>query len=325
VRVKGARSGREPDNRGVLYGIGAYGIWGLFPLYWPLLKPAGPLEILASRVIWSLVTALILSVFLVPRSRWRRLLNRRNTALLAAASITIALNWGIYIWAVNSDRVVEAALGYYINPILSIVLGVVLLKERLARLQWVSVGLAVAAVVVLTVDYGHPPWVALTLAASFATYGLIKNRLDAGAVETLTVESGLLAPFALGYLLLLQFQGQLTYGQGGAGHTALLVLAGPITAVPLLLFAAAATRIPLSTLGLLQYITPTLQFLLGVVYFGEAMSPGRWIGFGLVWAALAVLSAYGLHRARRRRRDDRDAIGHGSDAGDIGSVGRSWE
>jgi chloramphenicol-sensitive protein RarD len=248
------------------------------------------------------VTALILSGFLVPRSRWRTLLTRRNTALLAAAAVTIALNWGIYIWAVNDGQVVEAALGYYINPILSIILGVVLLKERLAPLQWISVGLAVVAVVVLTIDYGHLPWIALSLAVSFATYGLIKNRLKAGAVETLTVESGLLTPIALGYLLVIQVQGQLTFGHAGAGHTALLILAGPITAVPLLLFAAAATRIPLSTLGLLQYLTPTLQFVIGVTLFGEAMSPGRWLGFGLVWVALIVLTTYGLAKTRRDGR-----------------------
>ena len=314
--------GREPENRGVLFGVGAYAIWGLFPLFWPLLKPAGPLEILASRVIWSFVTAVILSAFLVPRDRWRVLLSRRNTALLAAAAVTIALNWGIYIWAVNDGQVVEAALGYYINPILSIILGVVLLKERLAALQWISVGLAVVAVVVLTVDYGHLPWIALSLAVSFATYGLIKNRLNAGAVETLTVESGILAPLALGYLLVLQVQGQLTFGHAGPGHSALLILAGPITAVPLLLFAAAATRIPLSTLGLLQYLTPTLQFVIGVVWFGEAMSPGRWLGFSLVWLALIVLTTYGLGKARRDRRRRRlDSPVEQQD--DIGSLGQS--
>jgi chloramphenicol-sensitive protein RarD len=254
------------------------------------------------RVIWSLVTAVVLCAFLVPRARWRVFLTRRNLALLSAASVTIALNWGIYIWAVNSGHVVEAALGYYINPILSIILGVVLLHERLATLQWLSVGLAVVAVIVLTVGYGHLPWIALSLAVSFATYGLVKNRLNAGAVETLTVESGLLTPLAVGYVIFLQVQGQLTFGHEGWAHTTLLMIAGPITAVPLLLFAAAATRIPLSTLGLLQYITPTLQFLLGVFYFGEAMSPARWVGFGLVWLALMVLTTYGLVRAHRDRR-----------------------
>ncbi len=308
------------SRRGALYGIGAYGIWGVFPLFWPLLEPAGALEILASRVIWSLVTAVILSLFLVPRTRWRPFLSPRNLALLVLAAVFIAVNWGVYIWSVNSGHVVEAALGYYINPILSIILGVALLHERLAAVQWVSVGLAVLAVIVLTIDYGHPPWVALTLAASFATYGLIKNRLNAGAVETLTVESALLTPLSIGYLVFLQATGQLTFGHAGGAHTALLILAGPITAVPLLLFAAAATRIPLSTLGLLQYITPTMQFLLGVVYYKETMSPARWIGFGLVWVALMVLTTYGLRQAQRDRRQRRAD----SWSDDIGCVGQSW-
>src|SRR5690349_5513446 len=160
------------ERTGTLYGLGAYGIWGLFPLFWPLLEPAGALEILASRVVWSLVTALILSAFLVRKARWRQLLTRRNTALLVAAAATIALNWGVYIWAVNDGHVVEAALGYYINPILSILLGVVVLRERMAVAQWVAVALAGVAVLVLAVEYGRPPWVSLVLAASFATYGL---------------------------------------------------------------------------------------------------------------------------------------------------------
>jgi chloramphenicol-sensitive protein RarD len=289
------------ERAGVAYGLGAYAIWGLFPLFWPLLEPAGAVEILACRVIWSLATAALLSIILVPRGRWRQLLTRRNTALLAGASAVIAVNWGVYIWAVNNGHVVEAALGYYINPILSIILGVALLSERLAALQWVSVGLAATAVLVLTIDYGRPPWIALVLAASFATYGLIKNRLRAGAVETLTVESGLLAPLALGYLIFLQVQGQLTFGNHGWANTLLLMAAGPITAIPLLLFAAAATRVRLSTLGLLQYLTPTLQFLLGVAYFHEPMSPARWAGFGLVWAALMVLTWYALRTVHRTR------------------------
>jgi chloramphenicol-sensitive protein RarD len=311
------RAGRD----GVGYGIAAYAIWGLFPLFWPLLEPASALEILASRVIWSFVTAVILSAFWVPRARWSSLLTRRNTTLLATASAVIAANWGVYIWAVNNGHVVEAALGYYINPILSISLGVLLLRERLTGPQWVSVGLATAAVVVLTVDYGHPPWISLALAASFATYGLIKNRLGAGAVETLTVETGLMTPLAVGYLIVLGVQGQLVFGHQGWTTTALLVLAGPITAAPLLLFAASATRVPLSTLGLLQYITPTLQFLIGVFYFGEAMSPARWVGFGLVWLALMVLTTHGLVRADRdRRRRSRPT----EPADDIGSVGQTW-
>jgi chloramphenicol-sensitive protein RarD len=198
--------------------------------------------------------------------------------------------------------VVETSLGYYINPILSILVGVILLRERLVPVQWASVGLAAAAVVVLTIDYGRLPWIALTLATSFATYGLLKKRVNGGAVETMTVESALLTPIALGYLIYLQSAGTLTFGHLGWSHSLLVMATGLVTVVPLLFFSSATTRLPLSTLGLLQYLAPTLQFLLGVLYFGETMSVGRWIGFGLVWIALVILTAYGLHRARVARR-----------------------
>ena len=207
------------------------------------------------------------------------LANRRTLSLLGLAAALIAVNWGLYIWSVNSGQVVEAALGYYINPIFSVLLGVIVLGERLAVAQWVALGFAAAAVLILTVDYGRPPWIALTLAASFATYGLLKNRINSGAVATLTVESALLTPLALGYLIFLQITGGLTFAHLGAGHSLLLMSAGLVTVVPLLFFSAAAVRLPLSTLGLLQYLTPTAQFLLGVFYFGEAMSPARWAGF----------------------------------------------
>jgi chloramphenicol-sensitive protein RarD len=272
------------------------------PLYWPLLARAGALEILAHRIVWSLALAALLLLATSPRGWWRRVSRPRTLALLAAAAATVAVNWGIYIWAVNSGHVVEAALGYYINPVLSVLLGVALLHERLAPLQWAAVAVAASAVVVLSVDYGRPPLIAIGLAVSFACYGLLKNRINSGAVETLTVESALLTPLALAYLVHLQLAGQLTFGHLGWGHTLLLVSTGLVTAVPLLLFSAAATRLPLSVLGLLQYLTPTAQFLLGVLYFGEAMPPARWVGFGLVWLALLLLSGYGLVRASTARR-----------------------
>ena len=292
----------DRTQRGILYGIGAYTLWGAVPLFWPLVSRAGPLELLAHRVIWSLVICAVLLLTVVPRGWWGRIGRPRALLLLAGAAAVVSVNWGVYIWAVNAGHVVETSLGYYINPILSILVGVIFLRERLAPLQWVSVGLAALAVLVLTFDYGRLPWIALVLATSFATYGVIKKQVNGGAVETLTVESALLTPVAMGYLAYLQFTGGLTFGHLGWVHTLLLIASGLVTVIPLLCFAAAATRLPLSTLGLLQYIAPTLQFLLGVLYFGEAMSVGRWVGFALVWLALVILTAHGISQARRSRR-----------------------
>jgi chloramphenicol-sensitive protein RarD len=286
------------------------------PLFWPLVARASALELLAHRVIWSLVICVILLVTVVRtqdarssrRGWWARTGNRRSLMLLAAAAALVSVNWGIFIWGVNAGHVVEISLGYYINPLLSIVIGVAFLRERLAALQWVSVGLAGLAVVVLTFDYGRLPWIALTLATSFGVYGLIKKQVNGGAVETLTVESALLTPVALGYLIFLQTAGTLTFGHLGWSHSLLLVSTGLVTVVPLLCFTAAATRLPLSTLGLLQYLAPTLQFLLGVLYFGEDMSPARWVGFALVWLALVILTAYGLRQARLSRRPTAEPV-----------------
>ena len=296
------------QRRGVSYGLAAYTLWGAVPLFWPLVARASALELLAHRVVWSLVICVILLLTVVPRGWWARTRNRRSLVLLAGAAAVVSVNWGTYIWGVNHGHVVETSLGYYINPILSILVGVILLRERLAPLQWVSVGLAGLAVVVLTIDYGRLPWIALVLAASFATYGVIKKQVNGGAVETLTVESALLTPVALGYLVFLQNAGTLTFGRLGWSHTLLLVATGLVTVVPLLFFTAAATRLPLSTLGLLQYLAPTLQFLLGVLYFGEDMSLGRWIGFALVWLALVILTSYGIRQARLARRPAAEAV-----------------
>jgi chloramphenicol-sensitive protein RarD len=282
-----------------------------------LVKRAGALELLANRVVWSLLICLVLVVTVVRvggrrtglRGWWQRVGNRRSLLLLTVAAIVVSVNWGTYIWAVNAGHVVETSLGYYINPILSILVGVIFLGERMQLIQWACVALAAVAVVVLTIDYGRLPWIALTLAASFATYGVIKNRLRAGAVDTLTVESAVLTPVALGYLIYLQTQGRLTFGHLGWGFSLLLVATGVVTVIPLLFFAASATRLPLSTLGLLQYLAPTLQFGLGVLYFRESMSVGRWIGFALVWIALIVLTAYGIGRGRRSRTGVAEPVG----------------
>lgn len=299
-------SGR--GRRGVGYGIAAYGIWGAIPLFWPLVKQSGAVELLAHRVVWSLIICVILLVTVVRATDvklgragwWRRTVSRRNLILLGAAAAVVSVNWGLYIWSVNHGHVIETSLGYYINPIFSILVGVIALGERLHAVQWCCVGLAGAAIVVMTIDYGRLPWIALTLAVSFGTYGVLKKQLNAGAVETLTIESGLLTPIALGYLIYLQTRGQLSFGHLGWGYSLLLAATGLVTVVPLLFFASAATRLPLSTLGLLQYLAPTIQFALGVLYFGESMSVGRWIGFGLVWMALIILTGFGLNRRRRQ-------------------------
>ena len=295
------------ERRGIGYGLAAYGLWGAVPLFWPLVARAGSIEILAHRIVWSFLISVVLVLVTVRRGFWTRMANRRTLLLLGSAAAIVSVNWGTYIWSVNHGHVVETALGYYINPILSILLGVIVLRERLSPLQWVSVSLAAAAVAVLTIDYGTLPWIALVLAVSFATYGFIKNRLGAGAVDSLAVESALLTPLALLYLGWLEVTGRSTFGHLGWGLSLLLVATGLVTLVPLLFFASAATRLPLSTLGLLQYLAPTLQFLLGISYFGESMSPGRWVGFGLVWLALLIMTTDGLRRARRNRVQSRTA------------------
>ncbi|GAA0303905.1 EamA family transporter RarD [Streptomyces polychromogenes] len=293
----------ENEQRtGLLYGFGAYGMWGLVPLFWPLLMPSGAVEILAHRMVWSLAVVAV-ALLALRRWSWMAELVRqpRKLGLTALAATVISLNWGLYIWSVNNGHVVEASLGYFINPLVTIALGVLVLGERLRRAQWAAVGVCVAAVVVLAVGYGRPPWISLALACSFATYGLIKKKLDMGGLESLTAETALLFPPALGYLLWLGVEGRSTFTSQGLGHSALLASTGLVTAIPLICFGAAAIRVPLSTLGLLQYLAPVFQFALGVLYFHEAMPPERWAGFGLVWVALLVLTWDALRTSRRSR------------------------
>ena len=293
-----------PDSRrGFAYGVAAYGLWGIFPLYWPLLEPAGAVEILAHRVLWSLVTVVlvvlalrrrraVLAVLAVRRSRW----------LLLAAAVVISINWGGYIWGVNNGRVVETSLGYFINPLVTVLMGVLVLGERLRRLQWAAVALAGLAVVVLAVDYGRPPWVALLLAFSFGTYGLCKKKAGVDAVESLTVETFYIGPVAAAYVGWLAWQGTAEFGQHGAGHSWLFTTTGVVTVIPLLCFGAAAIRVSMVTIGLLQYIAPILQFALGVLWFHEAMPASRWIGFVLVWIALVVFTVEATQHRRRQLR-----------------------
>jgi chloramphenicol-sensitive protein RarD len=272
-------------------------MWGLFPLYWPLVDAARPVEILAHRIVWSLV---LLVLLLTTRGRLSRLrlLPRRSVGFLAVAAVLISVNWGTYIYGVNTAQVVQTSLGYFIGPLVTVGVAVAVLGERLRRSQWAALSLAGVAVVVLTVDYGGVPWIALTLAFSFAAYGLLKKKANTGAAESLTVETAVLVLPALSYLWWLDVSGVGTFGHVSTQQSLLLAGAGVVTVLPLLAFSAAATRIPLSTLGLLQYIGPTLQFAIGVFVYGEPMPASRLLGFVMVWTALALFTAEGMRHRR---------------------------
>ena len=287
------------QRRGLVYGVAAYLLWGLFPLYWPLLAPAAPVEILAHRILWSAAFAVLI---LAPTIgfRWVRTLGRRRIRRLAFAAVLITVNWGTFIAGVNSGHVVEVSLGYFINPLVTVALAVGVLGERLRRAQWIAVAIGVAAVAVLAADYGHPPWISLVLATSFGLYGLTKQRAGVDGVQSFAVESALLAPAALAYLLWVGHRGTGTFTSDGGGHALLLVVAGVITAVPLMLFGVAAVRVRLSTVGLLQYLAPTLQLLIAVFVDHEAMPLSRLAGFALVWLALLVFTTDALRHGRER-------------------------
>jgi chloramphenicol-sensitive protein RarD len=291
------------SRRGLLVGALAYVLWGTFPLYWTLLEPGGAVEILAHRIVWSSITMVLVLVL------WRRvpqlkalLRDRRRLLLICAAAVVITFNWGGYIWGVNNGRVVETSLGYFINPLVTVLMGVLVLGEHLRRLQWMAMGIALVAVVVLAVDYGRPPWIALLLAFSFGTYGLLKKQAGVGAVESITVETVVLTPVALAYVVWLMATGHSNFGSHGVGHAALFTTTGIITAVPLMLFGAAAIRVSMVSLGLLQYLAPTIQFALGIWVFHEQMPASRWIGFALVWVALAIFTVEALNHRRRQLR-----------------------
>lgn len=300
-----------PDRaRGTAFGLSAYGLWGSMPLFFTLLRPAGPIEILAHRVVWALVICLV-ALALMGQLRWvRQLLRRRRLALgVATAGVLIACNWTIYTFAVLTGHVTEAALGYFLNPLVTVALGVVVLREGLRVLQWVAVGIGLVAAVYLTLDYGSPPWISLSLALSFASYGLLKNRVGSrlSALQSLTGETLFVLPAALAVIVALGVTGSGTFLTEGPSHLLLLLACGPVTVIPLLLFAAAARRVPLVSIGLMQFLTPVLQLLCGVLILGEVMSLSRWAGFALVWVALAVLSVDTLHAAGRARRLSRAA------------------
>lgn len=296
--VAGQRVDPYPEyRRGVVFGAAAYGLWGLFPLYWTLLSAAGALETLAHRMIWSLVVVVVIVAWTRRTGSLRAVLrNRRQVLLLSGAAVLISANWGGYIWGVTHGHVVQTALGYFIGPLVSVLIGVLLLGERLRRAQWAAVALGAVAIVVLVVGYGEVPWIALVLAFSFATYGLVKKLAGVAAVESMTVETVVMLLPALAYVAFLEASGAGTFTSLGLGHTLLLVGGGIVTMVPLLAFAAAAVRIPLSMIGLLQYLAPVLQFAFGVLVFREHMPPERWLGFGIVWVALIILTIDGTRR-----------------------------
>jgi chloramphenicol-sensitive protein RarD len=290
------------QRKGLVYGSAAYVLWGAFPLYFPLCEPAGTIEILAERMAWSLVVMLLVlrlgGGFAGVRSV---VANRRQFGLLAAAAVFISFNWGTYIYGVNTGHVVETSLGYFINPLFTIVLGVFVLGERLRPAQWVAVAIGAVAVLVIAIDYGRPPWIALVLAFSFGMYGFCKKQANVGAVDSLTVETGVQFVPALIAIAVIGSQGDLVFGTR-PDTTLWLVGLGFITVVPLLFFAAGTRRLPLSVLGLLQYLAPVLQFSVGVGIRHESLPATEFIGFCLVWLALIVLTVDGLRAQRAARQ-----------------------
>lgn len=280
---------------GLAMGFGAYFIWGLFPLFWSILEPASAAEIVSHRIIWSML--FLLALVSLNRS-WPNVLkilrNRRTALLLAAAAVFITVNWFTYIWAVVNERVVETSFGYFMNPLVSVLLGVVVLRESLRRSQWLAVGIAAVGVGIITIGVGNVPIVGLILAFSFAFYGLVRKIANVDAISAQMVETLYLTPIALGIFIYLAQSFELAFGNEGLAKSTLLALAGVVTVMPLLAFGAAVVRIPLSTMGVLQYITPTIALLIGVFLFNEEMSLARWAGFFAVWVGLAVFTVDAL-------------------------------
>ena len=288
---------------GLLSAAAAYGLWGFLPVYFVALQPSGAVEIVGWRIALSLVfCVVILVVMRRARTTFGLLGGRAMLGWSALAAMLILINWAVYVYASLNAFIVEAALGYFINPLVTVGLGVVVLKEKLRPLQWVALGLAAVAVVVLAIGYGAFPFIALTLAFSFGFYGFVKNRMGPGvkAIDSLTLETLWLAPLAIGLLVWVALGSGLTLGTLGLWHTLLLLSAGAVTSIPLLFFGAAVRRLPLSVLGLMQYLAPVLQFLFGAVVMGEDMPLERWIGFAIVWFALILLSADALRNRRNR-------------------------
>ncbi|OEU85191.1 protein rarD [Streptomyces abyssalis] len=306
---------RSDQRTGLLYGFAAYGLWGILPLYWHLLESTHPGEVLAHRMVWSLPTAVVLLTALRRWSWIRPLLRQpKRLALVAVAAAAISVNWGLFIWSVSVGRVLESSLGYFINPLVSIAFGVLLLRERLRPAQWAAVGIGATAVAVLSIAYGQVPWLSITLALSFATYGLVKKRVLLDGMDGFSAESAVQFVPALGFLVYLWTTGEGSFTTEGTGHALLLAVSGIVTAIPLIFFGSAAVRLPLSTIGLLQYLAPALMFVLGLLAFKEEMPPERWTGFLLVWVALCVLTWDALRTRRRAREQLRTAAARAEEA-----------
>lgn len=292
---------------GLLFGAGAYGMWGLFPAFFPLLKPAGAVEVLAHRIIWSFLLMVVV-VAVVRRFGDLKAISGRVWLLLTAAAALISVNWVIYVYAVNNGHVVDAALGYFINPLVSIALGLLIFREKLNAWQFCALAIAVVAVVVLTVNVGSPPVIGLGLALSFGLYGAVKKLVPTDPRVSVGIEAAIAAPFALAYVGFLQVTGHGTFTGHGAGHVVLMILSGVLTALPLLLFAAAAQRLAMISLGLLFYMTPAMQLTWGVVVGHEPMPPARWLGFGMIWLALGVFTVDAVRRARVGRSSEPSSV-----------------
>jgi chloramphenicol-sensitive protein RarD len=276
-------------NKGILYGIGAYVLWGFFPIYWKFLHEVSALQVIGHRIVWSFI---VLIAFVLLTRQWREFrsvaFSPKTLGMYTISSVLLSINWLIYVWGVNSGFIVETSLGYFINPLLSVLLGVVFLRERLRLLQWIPILLAATGVIYLTIVYGRLPWIALSLACSFAFYGLVKKLAPLGSLHGLTLETGIVFPAALAYLAFVQFNGTGAFLQEGPQVDLFLAGAGIVTTIPLLLFASAAKQIPLTMVGVLQYIAPTLQFLIGVFLYREPFDRSHLIGFGIVWLALII-------------------------------------
>lgn len=299
---------RSAHSTGVLLGVTGYLFWGLFPLYFVLLDTVAPIEVVAHRIFWSLIVVLLI---LIVGKQWRTFtgaFNRRKVIILGSAALILSMNWLVYVYAVDSNQVMQVSLGYFMNPLISVAMGVILLKESLRKTQWVAIAIALVAVLLLTIVTGSVPWIALALGLTFATYGLLKKYANLPSLYSLGIETVVLLPLALIILGGSVANGSESFVLDGPTITFLLIMLGPITAIPLLAFGGASTRIPLSTLGVLQYITPIISFLVGFFIFKEAMSTGNWIGFTLVWISLVIFTVDMYRNSRTKTHQLKETL-----------------